>query len=98
MLLFYLPLLTKIPKKGIPNVTFLCDSKSSLHPIHFLEIFWSGSKTRRSNAIEMSEKYQKRPLSKNEDTTAVRHFEESNFQGDNPHANSNITDQSVQRL
>ena len=33
----------------------------------------------------MSEKCRKRPLSKNEDTKAVRHFEENNYCGDDLH-------------
>ena len=46
----------------------------------------------------MSEKCRKRPLSKNEDTKAVHHFEENNYDGDDLHANSNKIGLSVQRL
>ena len=46
----------------------------------------------------MLEKSRKGPLSKNEDTKAVRHFEENYYQGDDLHASRNITDESVQRL
>ena len=79
-------------KKDISNVTFLCDSESSFQPQDFLEVCWSVSETFRSNVIRMSEKYWKRPLLKNEDTKAVRHFEENNYQGDEIHANRNKTD------
>ena len=38
------------------------------------------SGTPKSNVIQMSEKCWKRRLSKNEDTKAVRHFEENDYQ------------------
>ena len=41
----------------------------------------------------MQEKYRKRPLSKNEDTKAVLHFEESNCQGNDLDAIRNKIDQ-----
>ena len=40
----------------------------------------------------MSQKFQKHPLSKNEDTKAIRHFEENNYEGDDLHANRNKID------
>ena len=46
----------------------------------------------------MSEKSWKSPLSKNEDTDVVHHFEENNYQGDDLHANHNKIDSSVQHL
>ena len=46
----------------------------------------------------MAEKCRKLPLSKNEDTKAVRHFEENNYQGNDLHANRNTIDYSIQRL
>ena len=49
-------------KKGIPNVTFLSDSKSCFHSYYFLEICLSGSKTPNKNVIEILVKFQKRPL------------------------------------
>ena len=52
----------------------------------------------RNIVIQMFEKCRKRPLSKNEDTKAVRHFEENNHQGDDLHANRNKIDSSVQSL
>ena len=45
----------------------------------------------------MSEKYWKRPLSNNEDTKTVRHFEEDNYQGNELQANRNKINLSVQR-
>ena len=60
-----------------------------LHPKYFLEVCWSGSKTPKRNAVEMSEKCRKRPLSKNEDTKAVHHFKNNKYDGDDLHANSN---------
>ena len=38
-------------------------------------------------SFEISEKCRKRPLSKNENTKAVRHFEENNYQPDDLHLN-----------
>ena len=46
----------------------------------------------------MSEKHLKRPVSKNEDTKTVRHFEENNHQADDLYANRNKIDLSVQNL
>ena len=40
----------------------------------------------------MLEKCQKRPLSKNENTKAIRYFEANNYQEDDLHANRNKTD------
>ena len=46
----------------------------------------------RVNVIQMLEKCWMRPLSKNVDAKAVRHFEENNLQGDDLHANRNTID------
>ena len=43
----------------------------------------------------MSEKCRKRPLSKNEEIIAVRHYQENNYQGDELHSNCKKTDYSV---
>ena len=80
-------LLTITRKDDIFNITFLCDSVSSLHNYHILEVCWSVIEIPRSNVIQISEKCWKRPLSKNVDPKAVRHFEENNYQGDDLHLN-----------
>ena len=85
-------------KEDISSVILLRDAEFSLHTLHILEICWCVSETPRSNVIQMSEKCRKRPMSKNEDTKAVRHFEENNYQEDDLHANHNKTDSSVQCL
>ena len=59
----------------------LCDSESSLHSQHFLEECWPLSETPWSIVIQVPEKWRKRPLTKNKDTKASRHFEENNYQG-----------------
>ena len=46
----------------------------------------------------MSKECWKIPLSKNEDTKAVRYFEENNYKGDDLHANRNKINQTVHRL
>ena len=46
---------------------------------HFQEARWSCSKIPKRNAIEMSVKCRKRSLSKNEDTKAMRYYEENNY-------------------
>ena len=79
-------------KKDISYVTILCDSECSLHPKHFFEDYCSVCETSRGNVSQMLEKCRKCPLSKNEDTNVVRHFEENNYQGDDLHANSNKID------
>ena len=89
---FPLLLLTITLKNDIFNITFLYDSESFLHPQHILEVCQSVIETRWNNAIEISEKCWKRPLTKNVDTKTVRHFEENNYQGDDLHANHNKND------
>ena len=63
-----------------------------------MEVCWSVNEKSRSNVIQILEKYGKRPLSKNENTEAVRHFEENDYQGEILHANRNKIDLSVERL
>ena len=64
----------------------------------FLEECWSDSKTLKRNAVEMSEKCRKHPLSQNKDIKAVHHFEENNYDGDDVHASRNKISLSVQYL
>ena len=60
---------------------------SYVNPSHFCanNISWKDVgvvvyyKKRKRNIIEMSEMHRKRPLSKNEDTKVVGHFEENNY-------------------
>ena len=91
-------LFTTNRKEDISNIIFLSDSETSLHPLQFLEVCWSVSKTPRSNGIQMSEKFRKLPLSKNEDTKAERHFQENKYHGYDTHANRNKIDWPVQHL
>ena len=46
----------------------------------------------------MSEKRPKRPVSKNEETKALNHFEDNNYQENDLHANRNKIEQIVQFL
>ena len=66
-------------KEDISNVTFLCDSESSLHPLQFLKVGRSVNETPGSNVFQISKKCWNRPLSKNEDAKAVLHFKEINY-------------------
>ena len=79
-------------KKGISNVTFLCDSELSMHP----NTYWKYIGLVVNHSGVMSLKCRRPPQSENEDTKAVRHFEKNNYQGDELHANRNKIDKSVQ--